>query len=183
MQNYARFIRNAIAVFLCFAVMSGCQAAAKSKYASVSSASALEKALNDGDITQITITSSITGNFVIPRWIESISGSHSGITITQDKSDKPVFDAESSAKKNAARAAEWYLFWPAAVYHSITSPWTADTLTISNLTIEIYGKSCGIDVSSLSKPVYINNVTFSRKGSGASAYHGGSNVHLSGCSF
>lgn len=183
MRRYSHLVRESIAVFLCLTLLSCGSALAKSKYASVSSASGLEEALNDGDITQITITSSLTGNFVIPRWIESISGSHSGITITQDKSDKPVFDAESSAKKNAARAAEWYLFWPAAVYHSITSPWTADTLTISNLTIEIYGNSCGIDVNSLSKPVYINNVTFDRKNSGASAYRGGSNVHTSGCSF
>lgn len=182
MRSYSHFLRKSIVVFLCLTLVSCGQASAKSSY--VSSAAEFQKALDDGDITQITIGNSIVGNFVIPRWIESISGANSNVTITQDKSDKPVFDAESSTKKNAVRAAELYLFWPAALIHAAFSPWTADTLTISNLTIEIYGSnSCGIDVNSLSKPVYIKDVKFVKKGHNTSAYRGGSNVQTSGCSF
>ena len=96
------------------------------------------------------------------------------------ESDKPVFEAESSAGKNAVRAAELWLFWPAALVHAAVSPWTADTLTIRDLTIEIYGSnSCGIDVSDLSKPVYIKNVNFVGKGNNVFSYRGGSNVHIS----
>ena len=181
MLGYSRFARNSVVVFffLLFLTLLSCgQAWAKSIY--VSSASELEKALEDGDITHITIQHSITGNFVIPRWVESISGSTPDITITQDKSDKPVFEAESSAGKNAVRAAELWLFWPAALVHAAVSPWTADTLTIRDLTIEIYGSnSCGIDVSDLSKPVYIKNVNFVGKGNNVFSYRGGSNVHIS----
>ena len=138
----------------------------------VGDAKAFQQALDDG-ITDITITSSFSGNFIIPRWVYSISGRNSNITISPSDESKPVFDAESSTKKNLVRAAEVLLWWPSAVIHGAASKSTADTLKFSDLTI-LCGTRPGIDCDSLSKPVTFSNVTF--KG-----VRSGNQENFSGC--
>ena len=130
----------------------------------VGSAEEFQKALDDG-VTDITITSSFSGNFVIPRWVYSISGTSQNITISPKDESKPVFDAESSTKKNLVRAAEILLWWPGAVIHGAVSNSTADSLSFSDLTIVCANKPgeatpAGIDTNSISKQVTVSNVKF-----------------------
>lgn len=122
------------------------------------SKSQFQEALDSG-ATDITITSSFSGNFVIPRWVAKISGSRQGITITPADESKPVFDAESSTKKNLVRTAEALVLLPLALIHGAMSESTSDSLTFENLTV-ICGNGAGIDTNSISKQVTISNVTF-----------------------
>ena len=132
--------------------------AAKRTYRTVNSAEELEKALDDG-VTDITISTSLRGNFTVPRWVYSISGANQNVTLTPADKSKPVFDAESAAKKNLVRAAEAFFFVPLAVGHALVSKSTAETLEFNDLTI-LCGPNAGIDADYLSKPVTIRGVTF-----------------------
>ena len=118
-----------------------------------------QEALDSGE-PNIRITASFKGNFVIPRWVSSISGSRKEITIAPIDENKPVFDAESSTKKNLVRTAEIALAWPVALIHGAFSESTSDSLTFEDLTVICSGKSAAIDTNSISKPVTISNVTF-----------------------
>ena len=154
---------------------------------SVSNAEEFQKAL-DGGITDIRITSSFSGNFVIPRWVYSISGTSQNITISPKDKSKPVFDAESSTKKNLVRAAEILLWWPGAIIHGAVSEETADTLTFSNLTIVCANKPGeripgGIDTNSISKPVTISNVKFKGISTPSNGCEPSTKTTLTDCTF
>ena len=111
------------------------------KYAD--NAEELQGALDDGT-ENIVITSSIKGNFSVPRWVKSITGSHAAaITITPADESKPVFTVESAASRRTS------------IFTS-----TAESLNISDLTIICAGECGGIDANSTTKPVTILNVAF-----------------------
>ena len=62
-----------------FAAVSPALAGVETKV--VYNAKDLQKALDDG-IANIRIGSSITGNFIVPRWVYSISGTNQNVTLT-----------------------------------------------------------------------------------------------------
>lgn len=152
MHKTARFI---FALLICVLMAGNAYAGSSAR---AGSASEFQEALESG-ATDITITSSFSGNFIIPRWVAKISGARSDIRITPADESKPVFDAESSTKKNLVRIAEVALAWPVALIHGAMSESTSDSLTFENLTV-ICGKGAGIDTNSISKQVKISNVTF-----------------------
>ena len=115
---------------------------ADNAWAYAGNAEELQKALNSGAIS-ITITSSLSGNFDVPRWIYSIKGSNAGITITPKDKSKPVFTVESAVSRRTS------------IFTS-----TADDLKFSDLTIICAGECGGIDANATTKPVTISNVTF-----------------------
>ena len=151
----------------------------------VSNAEDFQKALDDG-VTDITITQSFSGNFVIPRYIWTIKGVDPDITISPQDEKIPVFDAESSTKKNLIHAAEVLIWWPAAVGHYVVSEATSDNLTISNLTI-LCGTAPGISTNSISKEVNLNNITFKGVRSGRNNKSNGcypsTITNFNGCTF
>ncbi len=111
------------------------------KYAD--NAEELQGALDDG-AENIVITSSIKGNFSVPRWVKSIRGSYeTAITITPADESKPVFTIESAASRRTS------------IFTS-----TAESLNISDLIIICAGECSGIDANSTTKPVTISDVTF-----------------------
>ena len=175
-----------LAAFVMFMSASG-EAFARSS-ARAGSASEFQKALDSG-ATDITITSSFRGNFVIPRWVYSISGTGQNITISPADESKPVFDAESSTKKNLVRAAELAFAWPIALIHGAVAESTSDTLKFSDLTVICAGRTAAIDTDSISKPVTISNVKFKgvrKKTSGNDIFMGckpSTTTTFTGCTF
>ena len=150
-----RFVLVFLFVFLTLIAFPCQTLAAKRTSRSVSSASELEQAFKDG-VTDITITSSLRGNFVIPRWVCSISGNGSSTVISPVDSSKPAFYTESAAKGVAKKVATTALS-SLGVFVAVKG--AADTLTLSDMTIKC-GKGAGINADPLSKPVFISNVTF-----------------------
>lgn len=128
----------------------------------VRTADELQQALDDG-ITDIRITSSISGNFIVPRWVSSLSGTGTHVILSPKDKDKPVFDAESSAKKNVVRTLETAVFFPVALIHGYMAKTTADMLTFQNMTVECDNYHGGIYADALSKPVVVKNVIFKGK--------------------
>jgi hypothetical protein len=131
----------------------------------IRTASELEKALEDKKITDIWIMASLQGNFVIPKWVESIQGdSGKEIIITPTDLEKPVLKVEGG------------------LYG------TSDTLKINNLTIICQGKkdSVGIDLNSLTKQVNVENVIFKGKADNEKMISGiypSNNTILRNCTF
>lgn len=147
----------------------------------VRTADELQQALDDG-ITDIRITSSISGNFVVPRWVSSLSGTGVHVVLSPKDKDKPVFDAESSAKKNVVRTLEAALFLPAALVHGYMAKSTTDMLTFQNMTVECDNQ--GINADALSKPVVVKNVTFKgRKGRNTAGIYPNTKTTFEGCTF
>ena len=146
----------------------------------VRTADELQQALDDG-ITDIRITSSISGNFIVPRWVSSLSGTGVHVVLSPKDKTKPFFDAESSAKKNVVRTLETAVFWPAALVHGYMAKSTADMLTFQNMTVECDNK--GIDADALSKPVVVKNVTFKGRGEKAAGIYPSTKTTFEGCIF
>ena len=147
----------------------------------VRTADELQQALDDG-ITDIRITSSISGNFIVPRWVSSLSGTGTHVILSPKDKDKPVFDAESSAKKNVVRTLETAVFFPAALVHGYMAKTTADMLMFQNMTVECDNR--GIDADALSKPVVVKNVTFKgRNGRNTAGIYPSTKTTFEGCTF
>ncbi len=147
----------------------------------------LQQAWDDG-ITDIRITSSISGNFIVPSWVSSLSGTGAQVVLSPKDKDKPVFDAESSAnvKKHVVRSfvrnLEMAVFWPVALVHEYMTKSTADMLTFQNMTIECDNK--GINADALSKPVVVKNVTFKgRNGRNTAGIYPSTKTTFEGCTF
>lgn len=146
----------------------------------VRTADELQQALDDG-ITDIRITSSINGNFVVPRWVSSLSGTGAQVVLSPKDKSKPVFDAESSAKKNVVRTLETAVFFPVALVHGYMAKTTTDMLTFQNMTVECGDR--GIDADALSKPVVVKNVTFKGRGEKAAGIYPSTKTTFEGCTF
>lgn len=159
----------------------------------VRTADELQQALDDG-ITDIRITSSISGNFIVPRWVSSLSGTGTQVVLSPKDKTKPVFDAESSAKKNVMTVLKGIRPSPTTlpdstlpgfliniIYMAYTEKRTADMLTFQNMTVEC-GNS-GIDADALSKPVVVKNVTFKGKGEKAAGIFPSTKTTFEGCTF
>ena len=67
----------------------------------VSSPEEFQKALNDG-VQDIIIMKSIKGNWKIPRWVHSISGTDNTIVVSPEDEGKPVFYLDNSNRDDVA---------------------------------------------------------------------------------
>ena len=152
----------------------------------VRTADELQQALDDG-ITDIRITSSISGNFIVPRWVSSLSGTGAQVVLSPRDKTKPVFDAESSAKKNVMTVLKGIRPSPTLpgflidIYMAYTEKRTADMLTFQNMTVECDNR--GIDADALSKPVVVKNVTFKGRGETAAGIYPSTKTTFEGCTF
>ena len=133
----------------------------------VHNAEELQKALDDGEITDIAIGASIKGNFLVPRWIHSISGTGKNVVISPVDENKPIFDAETRASRRSKLFSR-----------------TAKTLEFRDMTIDC-GKNVGIDLGELAKPVTLKNIVFNGRGKNveATGCYPSTNTTFDNCSF